>query len=63
MTYPVDTGDLESKGSTGVVGTVQIISHDKNNIEQFSEVFGRFEIRTSLCEKAQTLTISRRPSH
>jgi hypothetical protein len=48
MTYPVDTRDLETKGSTGIIGTIEVISHYKNDIKQLSEELGFFEIGTCL---------------
>lgn len=48
MTYPIDTRDLETKGSSSVIGTIEVISHDKNDIEQFSEQLGFLEIGTCL---------------
>ena len=55
MTYPVDTGDLESKGSSSVIGSIQVISHDQNDIEQFSEQLGVLQVGTRLGQQTQTL--------
>ena len=49
-TYPIDTGDLEPESSPCIVGTIQVIAHDKNDIEQFSEQLGFLEIGTCLGE-------------
>ena len=45
-TYPIDTGDLEPESSPCIVGTIQVIAHDKNDIEQFSKQLGFLEIGT-----------------
>lgn len=45
-TYPIDTGDLETESSSCIIGTIQVIAHDKNDIEQFSKQLGFLEVGT-----------------
>jgi hypothetical protein len=48
MTYPIDTGDLEPESSSGVIGTIEVVSHDQDDIEQFSEACCALEIGACL---------------
>lgn len=55
LAYPIDTGNLETKGSTSIIGTVEVITHDQNDIKKFSEALGSQQIRTRLGQQSQTL--------
>jgi hypothetical protein len=57
-TYPVDTGDFETKGSSCIVGSVQVVAHDQNDVQQFSEQLGILQVGTRFRQQAETLTVS-----
>lgn len=62
LTYPVDTGHLEPKGPSGIVGPVQVIAHDQNDIQKLSETLGIAEVDARLGEQFQALQIRQHPN-
>jgi hypothetical protein len=55
LTCPVDACNLESIGSSSVVGPVHVISHHQDDIEEGFELYGMFQIMTSVLKQYDTL--------